>query len=594
MVGQLGATALFAAKFRENAARSLLLPKRRPGSARRSGSSASAPPTCWRSRRATGRSRSCSRRTANACATSSTCRRSSSTLTDVAQPPDPRRDRRLRDAVALRRVAALQLRRQLHLRRRRAARRTARAGAGGRSGAAARADRRRRTARAARRRCHRRASSASFSGSTRTIGEERGRRPRPAAGPRRSDRARSSRARSTARGRRARRAYRCARRAIALKRGRRTAVRCRRRRRPLPRRRSASPLPRGIPDALLDAGRRSARRPGAALRAHARAVHRRATSPSRYGLADRRRRGAARPAHGRGPRSSRANSAPADTAASGPMPASCAMCAGARWRSCVTKSSRSSRRRSAASRRRGRASSTAAKGADALLDAIEQLQGAPLPASILETEILPARVDGYNPADLDAVIAAGEVVWVGVEPLGDRDGRVALYLADHLRRCAAGARSRSQRRTIAEPRARSAAISTSARAARRSSGRCTKRPAADTHGETVDALWNLVWRGLVTNDTFHALRAFTRGARAAPRGRAAPTPRPSDRGGWRRRQPKGAGRSSRAARRPRATDDALAAPRMAQQLLARHGVLTREGGGRGRSARRLFDASTRC
>src|SRR5712692_10804438 len=72
------------------------------------------------------------------------------------------------------------------------------------------------------------------------------------------------------------------------------------------------------------------------------------------------------------------------------------------------------------------------QGADALLDAIEQLQGAPLAASILETEILPARIDMYDPADLDAITAAGEVVWVGVEPLGERDGRVALYLADQL------------------------------------------------------------------------------------------------------------------------------------------------------------------
>jgi ATP-dependent Lhr-like helicase len=80
------------------------------------------------------------------------------------------------------------------------------------------------------------------------------------------------------------------------------------------------------------------------------------------------------------------------------------------------------------------------RGADALLDAIEQLQGAPLAASILESEILPARVDIYDPADLDAVTAAGEVVWVGVEPLGERDGRVALYLADHLPRLLAPAR----------------------------------------------------------------------------------------------------------------------------------------------------------
>src|SRR6202035_4935775 len=73
-------------------------------------------------------------------------------------------------------------------------------------------------------------------------------------------------------------------------------------------------------------------------------------------------------------------------------------------------------------------------GADALLDVVEQLQGASMPSSILETEILPARIDSYDPADLDAVIAAGEIVWVGVEALGERDGRIALYLADHLTR----------------------------------------------------------------------------------------------------------------------------------------------------------------
>src|SRR5262245_40886222 len=68
------------------------------------------------------------------------------------------------------------------------------------------------------------------------------------------------------------------------------------------------------------------------------------------------------------------------------------------------------------------------RGLDAVLDAVEGLQGAPLPASILEREILPARVDGYLPADLDTLAAAGEVVWCGVEPLGERDGRVALLL----------------------------------------------------------------------------------------------------------------------------------------------------------------------
>ena len=72
-------------------------------------------------------------------------------------------------------------------------------------------------------------------------------------------------------------------------------------------------------------------------------------------------------------------------------------------------------------------------GLDALLDAIEHLQGAPLPATVFESEILAARVENYQPADLDALCAAGEVVWRGVEPIGDRDGRLALYLTDHLR-----------------------------------------------------------------------------------------------------------------------------------------------------------------
>ncbi len=71
-------------------------------------------------------------------------------------------------------------------------------------------------------------------------------------------------------------------------------------------------------------------------------------------------------------------------------------------------------------------------GLDALLDAVELLQGSAVPASVLEREILPARVAGYKPADLDRLIAAGEVIWVGTERLGQRDGRIALYTAQNL------------------------------------------------------------------------------------------------------------------------------------------------------------------
>ena len=74
------------------------------------------------------------------------------------------------------------------------------------------------------------------------------------------------------------------------------------------------------------------------------------------------------------------------------------------------------------------------RGLEALLDAIEQLQGAAVPASVLERDILPVRVDDYTPAMLDTLMAAGEVVWVGVERLGEKDGRIALYLTDHVTR----------------------------------------------------------------------------------------------------------------------------------------------------------------
>ena len=63
---------------------------------------------------------------------------------------------------------------------------------------------------------------------------------------------------------------------------------------------------------------------------------------------------------------------------------------------------------------------------------IEQLQGVPIAASVLEREVLAARVRDYSPAMLDTLLAAGEVTWIGVEPLGERDGRIALYLTDHL------------------------------------------------------------------------------------------------------------------------------------------------------------------
>jgi ATP-dependent Lhr-like helicase len=207
-------------------------------------------------------------------------------------------------------------------------------------------------------------------------------------------------------------------------------------------------------------------------------------------------------------------------------------------------------------------------GLDALLDVVENLQGAPLPASILETEILPARIEGYAAGDLDALAAAGEVVWRGVEPVGDRDGRVAIYLTDHIGRLW---------RPTATPELteREQAILIHLK----SHGASFFAPMHDAAGggypgETVDALWDLVWKGILTNDTFHALRAFTRAParRGRKKGRAT--------GPFRSRRvapPSAEGRWSLLAERvPVPASDTQWSTAMAQQLLSRYGVVTRE------------------
>ena len=195
--------------------------------------------------------------------------------------------------------------------------------------------------------------------------------------------------------------------------------------------RSACRCRRGCPDALLQPSPNAGARSGAALCAHARPVHHRRASPNATASAARPRTccsRSSRPAAG----CSKASSGPA--------------AAGREW--CDPDVLQSMRRRSLAKLRKevepvdppvlGRLITSwqgvvrRRSGLDALLDTIENLQGAPLPASIFESEILAARIDGYNPSDLDALTAGGEIVWCGVEPLGERDGRIALYLTDHF------------------------------------------------------------------------------------------------------------------------------------------------------------------
>ncbi|HWW62801.1 MAG TPA: DEAD/DEAH box helicase, partial [Thermoanaerobaculia bacterium] len=195
------------------------------------------------------------------------------------------------------------------------------------------------------------------------------------------------------------------------------------------------------------------------------------------------------------------------------------------------------------------------RGLDALLEVIETLQGTPMAASIFEREILAARIEDYKPSDLDTLSAAGEIVWVGVEPLGEKDGRIAIYLTDHL----------PLLHRNAEPPP--SPIADHLRTHGASFFNQIQLDLGGFPGDLVNELWDLVWQGVVTNDTFHALRAFTRPK--APRAtgfrsrRAAPA---STQGRW-------------SLVPPPAGNETQRATALAQQLLTRYGVVTREAPG---------------
>ena len=253
--------------------------------------------------------------------------------------------------------------------------------------------------------------------------------------------------------------------------------------------------------------------------------------------------------------------------------------------------------------------------------------------------------------------AAGEVVWVGVEPLGERDGRVALYLADHLPRLLpprvrlkpdttgqelksdttgqelksntvrsqlrppSSGKARRESAIVRKPGPTEADMrdsgsvrlqtdrdepglsdrETAILGVLRERGASFFGPLHDAVGggypaETVDALWNLVWQGVITNDTFHALRAYTRAR--APRRRMKERQSVTSVSSFRSRRlapPSAEGRwtlvpvpaqgargfqpgDDRPARRHSLHANATTkwAAAITQQLLARHGVITRE------------------
>ena len=202
---------------------------------------------------------------------------------------------------------------------------------------------------------------------------------------------------------------------------------------------------------------------------------------------------------------------------------------------------------------------------DDLYRAIEQLQGAPVPASALERQVLAARLPGYHPALLDQLGASGEIAWCGAGALGSDDGWIVLALADKA--------------AILLPDAQPDELSDMAQqihSALDAGGALFFRQIADTVGATDDvelllSLWELVWAGHATNDTLAPVRALTSGMRARPRGSTRRRRGPSFPS--RLGPPAAAGRWSLV---PRAGSDATRrAHALAEQLLARHGIVTR-------------------
>ncbi len=148
------------------------------------------------------------------------------------------------------------------------------------------------------------------------------------------------------------------------------------------------------------------------------------------------------------------------------------------------------------------------RGLESLLDTVENLQGAALLASELEREILPARISDYRPGDLDTVMASGQVMWVGVEPIGARDGRISLYLNESLPLLLPPPEVRSEREAPSERAAK--IIQFLAQNGASFFATIHAALGGGFPGETRDALWELVWSGQITNDTFHPLRDLLR------------------------------------------------------------------------------------
>ncbi|HET7026362.1 MAG TPA: hypothetical protein VFI28_01585, partial [Candidatus Limnocylindrales bacterium] len=200
-----------------------------------------------------------------------------------------------------------------------------------------------------------------------------------------------------------------------------------------------------------------------------------------------------------------------------------------------------------------------------LAEVVDQLAGVPIPASVLERDVLPARIPGYQPRLLDELGAMGEVGWLGRGSLGRDDGRIVLFRP--------GRRGSDGRPAVAEPDRPNGERHDAIRAHLSARGASFYRDIRAAAGggsdrEVLDALWDLVWAGEVTNDTFAPLRALRwkrTGRERRPRpGRLTSLGPPEAAGRWSLVEP------------PADVPATERAHGLALALLERHGIVTRD------------------
>ena len=221
-------------------------------------------------------------------------------------------------------------------------------------------------------------------------------------------------------------------------------------------------------------------------------------------------------------------------------------------------------------------------GIDGLAAVIDQLAGVPIPASAVESLVFGQRVRDYQPAMLDELLAAGEVTWSGVGQIGGgpsgSDGWIAFHPAE------------SAPMTLAAPtEIEFTDIHRAIMATLGGGGAYFFRQLADGDSEQYkqaarQALWELVWAGWITGDTFAPVRAMLTGTRRSTGRRSAPAHR-------QRQRPPRLSRYSVAHAQARSPDPTVAgrwsalpaaepestvrAHFQAEQLLNRYGVLTK-------------------